>query len=367
MNHAAAHDHAMHHDMDNVNKMAVSATLHCLTGCAIGEILGLMIGTAIGLSTGWTIVLAVSLAFFFGYLLSTLPLVKAGLGLFGALSIVFAADTLSIATMELVDNGVMALLPGAMDAGLVNVVFWIGMLIALTAAFFAAYPVNRYLLKRGKGHALTHHYHHDVAPVTGMRQYIPNFSTPVLLTAILAFMFGGLVVATADQLSSDHGMTTAAASQASIDSHNDADMMFAQMMVPHHKQAVDMTKLAASRAQSPEVKQLAATIEAAQQPEIDKMSGLINKWGGTIGTIDHSGHDPMLGMFSYQAIDDLADTSGAAFDRAFMTMMIEHHEGAMVMAQDELDKGKNAEALALAATIHVTQAAEVSHMRQLLN
>ena len=100
--------------------MAASATLHCLSGCAVGEISGLMIGTAVGLSTGWTIALAVGLAFFFGYLLSTRPLVKTGLGLGAALSVVFAADTLSIAVMEVVDNAVMALIPNAMDARLVN-------------------------------------------------------------------------------------------------------------------------------------------------------------------------------------------------------------------------------------------------------
>ncbi|QIK77245.1 DUF4396 domain-containing protein [Nocardioides piscis] len=138
--------------------MAANATLHCLTGCAIGEIAGLMIGTAIGLSTGATIALAVGLAFLFGYALSTLPLMKAGLGFGAALSVVFAADTLSIAVMEIVDNAVMALIPGAMDSGLVNPIFWIGMIIALATAFVAAFPVNRYLIDKGKGHALTHQF-----------------------------------------------------------------------------------------------------------------------------------------------------------------------------------------------------------------
>lgn len=145
---------------NNLNSMAASATLHCLAGCAIGEILGLLIGTALGLSVGLTLVLAVALAFLFGYALSTLPLLKAGLGFFAALSVVFAADTLSIATMELVDNAVMAAIPGAMDAGLVNPVFWLSMMVALSAAFAAAFPVNRYLLTKGKGHALVHQYHH---------------------------------------------------------------------------------------------------------------------------------------------------------------------------------------------------------------
>ena len=135
--------------------MAVSATLHCLTGCAIGEVTGLVLGTILGLSTSMTIILAVSLAFVFGFALSTIPLVKAGMGFFAALSVVFAADTLSITTMEIVDNAVMAIIPGAMGAGLVNPLFWVAMPIALTAAFFAALPVNKYLLKRNKGHALT--------------------------------------------------------------------------------------------------------------------------------------------------------------------------------------------------------------------
>jgi hypothetical protein len=146
-------------DYNNTRAMAVSATLHCLTGCAIGEILGLMIGTALGLSSVQTIVLAVTLAFAFGYALSTLPLLKAGLGVGTAFSVVLAADTLSIATMELVDNLVMLAIPGAMEAGLVNPVFWLSMSLALTVAFFAALPVNLYLLNRGKGHALTHQYH----------------------------------------------------------------------------------------------------------------------------------------------------------------------------------------------------------------
>lgn len=148
--------------------MAVSATLHCLSGCAIGEVLGLIIGTIFGLGTGVTIAIAIGLAFVFGFGLSTMPLVKVGMGFGSALSVVAAADTLSIATMEIVDNLVMFLIPGAMHAGLADFLFWVSMLIALTAAFFVALPVNKYLLSRGKGHALTmdalskhgHEHHH---------------------------------------------------------------------------------------------------------------------------------------------------------------------------------------------------------------
>ncbi|MBO9523314.1 MAG: DUF4396 domain-containing protein [Nocardioidaceae bacterium] len=183
--------------------MAASATLHCLTGCAVGEVLGLIIGTAAGLSNGTTIVLSIALAFLFGYTLSTLPLLRSGLAVGAAVTLVFAADTLSIATMEVVDNLVMALIPGAMDAGLVNPTFWVGMPISLTVAFFAAYPVNRSLLRRGKGHALTHEHHGTSGPVTGARRFIPTFGTGALVAVIAAFMVGGLTVSTADDLSQD--------------------------------------------------------------------------------------------------------------------------------------------------------------------
>jgi hypothetical protein len=143
----------------SLKALARSATLHCLTGCAIGEIAGLIIGEIAGFSTLQTIMLAVSLSFLFGYSLSALPLVRSGLAFKAALLLVLAADTLSIATMELVDNLIMAAIPGAMEAGLVNPVFWLGMMVALTAAFFASYPVNYFLLKRGKGHALIHEMH----------------------------------------------------------------------------------------------------------------------------------------------------------------------------------------------------------------
>ncbi len=160
----------MHETKDTpVNQMAISATLHCLAGCALGEVLGLVIGTAFGLSMHATMLLAIGLAFLFGYSLSTLPLLKAGMTLGAALSVVLAADTLSIAVMEITDNLVMAIIPGAMGASLVNPLFWIAMPISLAAAFFVALPVNKYLLKRNKGHALTmqhlsehgHHHHHS--------------------------------------------------------------------------------------------------------------------------------------------------------------------------------------------------------------
>lgn len=184
--------------MGSTNAMAVMATLHCLTGCAIGEILGLVMGTALGLANVTTVILATALAFVFGFTLSTLPLLRAGLGVLAALQIVVAADTLSIATMEVVDNLVVAVIPDAMQAGLVNPVFWPSMMLALTVAFFAAWPVNRFLLSRGKGHALTHGYM-DATP-TGARRFIPHWATSTLAAALTAFMLGGLLVSVADDL-----------------------------------------------------------------------------------------------------------------------------------------------------------------------
>ena len=143
------------------NSMAVRATLHCLFGCAIGEVLGMIIGVFLGLSNGATVALAVFLAFLFGYTLSTIPLLKVGLGFFSAISLVLAADTLSILTMEIVDNAVMLVVPGAMDAGLLNILFWGSLALSLAVAFVVAVPVNAYMLSKGKGHALVHKYHHQ--------------------------------------------------------------------------------------------------------------------------------------------------------------------------------------------------------------
>ena len=150
----------MEHKETSLNRTAFSATLHCLTGCAIGEVLGLVIGTALGWSNVATIALAVALAFFFGYSLTMIPLLRSGLSLATTLPLAFAADTLSITVMEIVDNAVMLVVPGAMEAGLSSFLFWGSLAFALAVAFVAAYPVNRYLIARGRGHAVVHEYHH---------------------------------------------------------------------------------------------------------------------------------------------------------------------------------------------------------------
>ncbi|MEU7909228.1 DUF4396 domain-containing protein [Actinoplanes sp. NPDC049118] len=141
--------------------MAAQATLHCLTGCAIGEVLGMVIGTALGWSAGPTVVLAVVLAFMFGYALTMRPLLAAGIGVRTALKVALAADTVSITVMEILDNGVMLAVPGAMDAGLSSWLFWASLAFALAVAFVLTTPINKWLISRGKGHAVVHHYHHS--------------------------------------------------------------------------------------------------------------------------------------------------------------------------------------------------------------
>jgi hypothetical protein len=139
---------------------AASATLHCLTGCAVGEVLGMVIGTSAGLSTVATVVLSVVLAFFFGYLLTVYGVLKAGVGLAAALKLAFASDTVSIAVMELVDNAVVVAVPGAMTAGLGTVLFWASLAFSLAVAFVVTVPVNRWMIARGRGHAVVHELHH---------------------------------------------------------------------------------------------------------------------------------------------------------------------------------------------------------------
>ena len=155
-----AHAHHDHHEMPTegsaLTGVAVSATLHCLTGCAIGEVAGVAIGTALGWSDLATIALAVGLAFTFGYGLTMLPLLRAGLAVGAVIPIALASDTLSIATMEVVDNGILLVIPGAMEAGLGDVLFWGSLAFALVIAFVLTVPVNRWLIARGKGHTAVH-------------------------------------------------------------------------------------------------------------------------------------------------------------------------------------------------------------------
>jgi hypothetical protein len=148
-------------DRHELNSLALMATIHCLTGCAIGEVAGMAIGTALGFSNLATVVLAIVLAFLFGYGLTSLPLLRSGMALGAVIPIAFASDTLSIATMEVVDTLIVLTIPGAMNAGLDSLLFWGSLAFALVVAGLVALPVNRWLIARGKGHAVIHQAHAD--------------------------------------------------------------------------------------------------------------------------------------------------------------------------------------------------------------
>jgi hypothetical protein len=187
---AAAHDHADHHHElptsgPALTSMALSATLHCLTGCALGEVTGMIVATATGLSNAASVVLSIVLAFAFGYSLTSLPLLRGGIALAAVVPIALASDTLSIAAMEVVDNAVVVVIPGAMTAGLGDLLFWGSLAFAMPVAGAFALPVNRRLLARGKGHTAVHEtgIHGGPSPRT------------VGAVAALAFVFGAVVLA----------------------------------------------------------------------------------------------------------------------------------------------------------------------------
>jgi hypothetical protein len=193
--HAGSHEHhAMPTEGAALTGVALSATLHCLTGCALGEIAGMAIGTALGFSNLGTIVLAVGLAFLFGYTLTSLPLLRAGLALSAVVPIAFASDTLSIATMEVVDNAIMLIVPGAMEAGIGDLLFWGSLSFALVVAGAFALPVNRWLIGRGKGHVAVHE--------TGIHGGPP--ARLVGAIAAIAFAFGSTVLV-AEAIGGDDG------------------------------------------------------------------------------------------------------------------------------------------------------------------
>ena len=229
----ADHHHEMPTSGNALTGVAISATLHCLTGCAIGEVAGMAIGTALGFSDWGTVALAVVLAFVFGYSLTSLPLLRAGLALSVVVPIALASDTLSIATMEIVDNAVMVAIPGAMHAGLGDLLFWGSLAFALAVAGVVAVPVNRWLIARGRGHAKVHE--------TG----IHGGPSPRLVGVIAAaaFVFGSTVLV-AEALSEDepaHGGQHASASGPL------GQREFLVEMTGHHRSAVQHGPLAQAR------------------------------------------------------------------------------------------------------------------------
>jgi hypothetical protein len=178
-----------HHHDEGLSRMAYTATLHCLTGCALGEVVGMILSTALGLSNAANIVISIVLAFVFGYTLTSLPLLRAGMA-FGAVApVALATDTVSISVMEVVDNAIIVAVPGAINAGLGDVLFWGSLSFGLVVAGIAAFPVNRYLIARGKGHAVMHetgiHGGADPRLVAAVAAVAGVFGTVVLLAKLL--------------------------------------------------------------------------------------------------------------------------------------------------------------------------------------
>jgi hypothetical protein len=182
--HAEHHHHELPTEGGALSAVALSATLHCLTGCALGEIAGMVIGTALGFSDWGTVGLAVVLAFLFGYTLTSFPLLRAGLALSAVVPIALATDTVSIAVMEVVDNALIVLIPGALEAGVGDLLFWGSLSVALVVAGVVAFPVNRWLIARGRGHAVLHQSGHHGDFPTGL----------VAIVAVAAALFGTIVL-----------------------------------------------------------------------------------------------------------------------------------------------------------------------------
>lgn len=180
----SSHAHALPTSGRALDAVALSATLHCLTGCAIGEVTGMVVGTALGFSDLATVALAVALAFLFGYTLTSIPLLRAGMALSAVVPIALSVDTVSIALMEVVDNAIMVAIPGAMEAGAGDVLFWGALSVALVVAGIVAFPLNRWLIQRGRGHAVMHE--------TGIHGGPPT--RVVAAVAGVAGLFGSIVL-----------------------------------------------------------------------------------------------------------------------------------------------------------------------------
>ncbi len=339
--HAAHAHHEMPTEGNALTGVAVSATLHCLTGCAIGEVSGVAIGTALGFSDLGTIALAIGLAFAFGYALTSLPLLRAGLALGAVIPIALASDTLSIATMEVVDNAILLIIPGAMDAGLNTVLFWGSLAFALAIAFVLTVPVNRWLLARGKGHTAVHN--------TGIHGGPPTRLVGVAV--VLAFIFGSSVLV-AEAFSEDE-MGQEVSASAEIDG------AFVTEMVPHHESAIEMAKIAQRRAEHPQISELADNIVATQSAEIDRLNQIgtrLNTGDGAHGSLGLD--QAAMGMEMGGAQLETAKP----FDRSFIDAMIPHHQGAIRMAQVALADGGDQETEALANEIIAAQSREITKM-----
>jgi uncharacterized protein (DUF305 family) len=356
--HAHHHQHEMPSSGNALTGMAISATLHCLTGCAIGEVAGMALGTAFGLSNLATVLLAILLAFVFGYTLTSVPLLRAGLALGTVVPIALASDTLSIATMEVVDNAIVVAIPGAMHAGLGDLLFWGSLAFALVVAGAVAVPVNRYLLARGKGHARVHE--------TGIHGGPPVKAVGAVAAA--AFVFGSAVLIGELRAEDEpaHGGHQATAAPAT---GKRAERAFLTSMTDHHQSAIETGRLARERGRSRFVRQMGRDIVRTQAAEVRQMAAIYARLVGGNLEADPKGH-AALGLTAEQA--GMAHDPGLEarlartrhFDREFVDHMIPHHEGAVRMAEVIEHRTDDRELRALAQSIVTAQTREIADMRR---
>jgi uncharacterized protein (DUF305 family) len=350
-------DHAQ-----NLNSLAISATNHCLTGCVIGEVTGMAIGTGAGWGDVATMSLAIGLAYLFGFSLTSLPLIRARLAAGVIVTTALATDTVSITIMEAIDNLFIAVIPGALEAGLGEALFWVTLLGGFAVAYPFAWYANRYLLARGQGHAYVHAYHGHGGGRAEKPPEPPGVSWGVVAGALLT---AGAVIGIVAVISSnrDHGGSdeeehAVAASPAQVDDD------FTAQMVAHHELAIEMAKVAQERAEHPELGQLADNIVTTQAEEIEQMRAIHQRLFD--GPIDGHEHGD-LGLSHAEMGTDMNAAeleSAEPFDRAFIDAMIPHHQGAIAMARIQLEEGEDHELEEIARAIVAAQTAEIAQMNQ---
>jgi uncharacterized protein (DUF305 family) len=348
----------------NLNGLAISATNHCLTGCVIGEVTGMAIGTGAGWGDVATMSLAIGLAYLFGFSLTSLPLIRARLAVGVIVTTALATDTISITIMEAIDNLFIAVIPGALEAGLGEALFWVTLLGGFAVAYPFAWYANRYLLARGQGHAYVHAYHGHGGGHAGHGgghaeepPKPPGVQWGVVAGALLtAGAVIGIVAVISSNRDHDGDEAMAATSAAQIDDD------FVAGMVEHHDAAVDMAEIAQGRGERPQIRQLADEIVAAQTAEIDQMRSIHQRlFDGPIEGHEHG--DLSLSHEEMGLHMDPAELEGAQeFDRAFIDAMIPHHQGAIRMARIVLDQGEDEEIAQLAEGIISAQSAEIEQM-----
>jgi uncharacterized protein (DUF305 family) len=345
----------------NLNSLAISATNHCLTGCLIGEVTGMAIGTGAGWGDVATMSLAIGLAYLFGFGLTSMPLFRANLAIGVIVTTALATDTISITIMEAVDNLFIVVIPGALEAGLGDALFWLTLFGGFAVAYPFAWYANRYLLARGQGHAYVHAYHGHGDEHGGEPPEPPGVQWGVVAGALLTAgaLIGIVAVISSnrehDGSDEEHTMSASAAQ---------VDDAFATQMIDHHQLAIEMAEVAKQRAEHPELRNLAAGIVTTQANEVAELRAINERLAG--GGTDGQGEEVLGLSHAEMGMDmDPAELQTAdPFDRAFIDAMIPHHRGAIAMARIELEEGEDHHLKEIAQSIITAQTSEIAQMGQ---